>query len=459
MGLVREPASDSAAGALPQSDRRFTHRDVLIVAVPIMLSNATTPLIGFVDAGVVGQLGAAHLIGAVAVAANIFSLVYWAFGFLRMGTTGLTAQALGAGNRSEIAANVYRAGLIAVTAGCTLVVLQWPIATLALAMAGASGEVDAGARTYIEIRIWSAPAALLNFALLGWFIGLGRAGLAFLIQLLLNGVNVALSFLFVMGLKLSVAGVGYAALTAEVLAAGVGIMLAQRELARLEARASRAEVLDLERLKRVLAVNGDIMIRTLGALLAFFFFAAQGARSGDVTLAANALLQSTAAICVYLLDGFAFAAEALVGQAIGASSLSRFREAVRLSTIWAAGVGLILSAILWLAGPTTLLLLTTSAEVRAEALTYLPWAALTPILGVWCFQLDGIFIGATRTADMRNMMLVSVCIFLGAWALLAPAYGNHGLWAAVSIFYVARAATLLARYPVLVREVFWRAAT
>ena len=438
--------------------RPIGHREVVAIALPIMLSNATVPLIGFADTVVVGQLGQAHLIGAVAIGATIFNFLYWGFGFLRMGTTGLTAQALGAQDGPEVAANLHRALLIALAAGLAMIAAQSLIAWAAFQIMGASEAVEHAARTYFEIRIWAAPAGLINFALLGWFIGLGRAGLAFAIQIFLNIVNVFLAVLFVIGLELDIPGVGAAALLAEWSAAILGLMLARADLVRRGASAPLNRVLDVARMKRTFQVNTDIMIRTLCALAAFVFFMAQGARAGDVTLAANAVLNSITMVAIYLLDGFAFAAESLVGRSIGARTQSRFREAVLVSTVWAGGTGVLLTLGIWFTGPLIVEFMTTSADVRSAAREYLIWAALMPIVGVWCFQLDGIFIGATRTADMRNMMILSVLIFFAVWSVLQPLYGNHGLWASMLVFNVVRALTLLARFPALERASFQRSA-
>lgn len=436
------------------SARPIGHRDVVTIALPIMISNATVPLIGFVDTVVVGQLGEAYLIGGVAVGATIFSYLYWVFGFLRMGTTGLTAQALGAQDGAEIAANFYRALLIAGAAGAAMIAAQSLIALIAFYVMGASEAVEDAAHTYFAIRIWAAPAGLINFALLGWFIGMGRAGLAFVIQIFLNILNMLLAVLFVVGLKLGVAGVGAAALIAEWAATVLGLYLASAILVRGGYKAHLGQVLDIPRLRRTFQVNTDIMIRTALALTVVVLFTAQGARSGDVILAANAVLNSITMVAIYLLDGFAFAAESLVGRSIGARAQERFREAVRLSTAWAAMTGALLSLVIWFAGPLIIDFMTTGADVRVAAREYLAWAALLPIIGVWCYQLDGIFIGATRTADMRNMMLLSVLIFFAVWAVLQPLYANHGLWASMLTFNVARALSLLARFPALERAAF-----
>lgn len=444
MATLSAPASNPSA-------RPLGHRDVLLIAVPIIFSNVTTPLIGFVDTVVIGRLGVAHLIGGVAVGAVLFNMLYWGFGFLRMGTTGLTAQAVGANNRSEVAAILFRSVLIAVTLGVVLTALQVPVISLALYLLGGSDEVRTTAQTYFDIRIWAAPAGLLNFALLGWFIGLGRAMRAFYIQLFLNGMNMTLAALFVLGLGFGVRGVASAALIAEISAAILGLWLAGRELKQRGAGASVMHTLDRRELRRAFVVNSDIMIRTFCVLTVTGVFVASGAGAGDVTLAANHVLQNLLHICIYFLDGFAFAVEALVGQAIGARIYARFNRAVRLCTLWAAIFSLVGASVYWFAGPHAIDFMTTNDAVRASARTYLVWAALAPILGVWCFLLDGIYIGATRTRDMRNMMLISLAAYLLACSILTAAFGNHGLWASLMVFYVARTTTLLWRYPALVR--------
>jgi len=431
---------------------RLRHRDVLAIALPMIFSNVTTPLIGAVDTAVIGQLGSAPLIGAVAVGATIFTFFYWAFGFLRMGTTGLTAQASGAARQREVLATLYRALLVAGAAGLAIIVLQGAIAAAAFTLMGASADVNTAARTYFDIRIWSAPAALVNYALVGWFIGLGRAGMAFRLQLLLNLTNIGLDALFVLGFGWGIAGVAAGTLIAETGAAVVGIAVALRAAEGVKLRAWR--VFNAGKLKRMIAVNGDIMIRTLGLLFAFSFFTAQGARSGDLILAANAVLMHFLSVSAYFLDGVAYATEALTGKAIGARDPKRFSAAVRLSSVWAAALSLATGAAFWLAGGAIIDVMTVNAAVRDVARDYLFWAALAPLIGVACFQLDGIFIGATRTRDMRNMMLISLAVYLGAWALLTPLLGNHGLWAALMVLFVVRALTLAWRFPALERAAF-----
>jgi MATE family multidrug resistance protein len=432
--------------------RTLGHRAVLAIAGPIMISNVSTPLLGVVDTAVVGQAPDPAYIGAVALGALVFNFVFWAFGFLRMGTTGLTAQALGAADAAELRASLGRAASIAAAVGIALVVLQWPIRETAFALLEGSPRVEGLARGYFDLRIWAAPATLLNYALLGWFIGLGRARMALALQLLLNFSNMALDAWFVLGWELGVQGVALGTLLAEVVAAATGLVIAARHLRQHGGGWDLGLLLAADRLRRTIAVNGDIMVRSLALIVAFVWFMAQGAKQGDEILAANAVLMHFIAVAAFFLDGLAFAAEALVGRAVGAAERTGLLAAARLTTWWAASVALAASAVFALLGPVIIDLLAADAGVRATARTYLPWAAFAPLIGVWCFQLDGIFIGATRTVQMRNAALASLAIFLTAWWALEP-FGNHGLWAALYVHYAARAATLFYCFPALVRAV------
>ncbi|HXV07514.1 MAG TPA: MATE family efflux transporter [Burkholderiales bacterium] len=428
------------------------HRAVLGIAGPIMISNVSTPLLGVVDTAVVGQAPDPAYIGAVALGALVFNFVFWGFGCLRMGTTGLTAQALGAGDAAELRASLGRAALIAAAVGAGLIALQWPIREAAFALLEGSPRVEDLARGYFDLRIWAAPATLLNYALLGWFIGLGRARIALALQLLLNFSNMALDAFFVLVLDMGVHGVALGTVLAETAAAAAGLSVAARHLRRFGGRWDRERLLAGDRLRRMIAVNGDIMVRSAALILAFVWFMAQGAKQGDEILAANAVLMHFIAVAAFFLDGLAFAAEALVGRAVGAAERAGLLAAARITTWWAAGVALLASIVFALLGPGIVDLLAVDEGVRATARAYLPWAAFGPLVGVWCFQLDGIFIGATRTAQMRNAGLASLAIFLAAWWALQP-FGNHGLWAALYVHYAARALTLLVCFPALVRAV------
>ncbi len=432
-------------------DGDLRSRHVLSIAIPMILSNVTVPLVGIADTAVVGQLGDPALIGGVSLGATLFSMLVWAFGFLRMGTTGLTAQAAGAGDQAEVAANLYRALVIAGAIGAFIFTVHVPAILWVLQLIGGSPQVQTSTADYFGVRILSAPATLANYAFAGWLIGMSRVSLAFLLQLFLNLINIGLAVIFVLMAGKGVKGAAMAAVFAEYAAAAAGLFIAMRLLE--ASPTTRAKVFDRRAFKKLLSVNGDIMIRTVCLLFAFTFFAAQGAKLGDVALAANSVLRSLSDLAAYVLDGFAFSAEVLVGHAIGAGSVPRFRQAVVLSSAWAAMLALLVSFAFWAGGVFLIEFMTTTPQVREAAGELLPWAVLTPLAGVACFQLDGIFIGATRTADMRNMMIVSMAVFFAAWAILTPAFGNNGLWASMIVFFFTRALTLGLRYPALEKEV------
>lgn len=437
----------------PQTSR-ITHRSVLAIAVPIMLSNVTEPMIGAVNAAVIGQLPQAYYIGAITVGALIFNFIFWGFSFLRIGTGGLTAQAAGANDPQELVAVLLRALIIAGIAGVALILLSPVIGTFSFKLIKGSPEVESHAATYFYIRVLSAPFALANYCLLGWFVGQARARTAFLIQIFLNLINAGLCFTFVMGLHMTSDGVALAALISEAAAALLGLAIALRRLKAMGARFDRARVFDRSKLIRTLAINRDIMIRTICLVFAFAWFTARGAKAGDVVVSANAVLMHFFDIAAYLVDGFAFATEALVGQAVGARDRTRFRDAMRLTWIWAWATGLLTFAIIWFGGPFFIDLMAVNPEVREVARHYLFWAALAPLVGVACFQYDGIFAGATQTADMRNMMMLSLAIYMLAWWWLEPAYGNTGLWLAMIVFFAARGVTFSLRMPALRRAAF-----
>ncbi|MCR8723152.1 MATE family efflux transporter [Frigidibacter sp. ROC022] len=429
----------------------ITHRRVLHIAMPIVLSNATVPILGAVDTGVIGQLGTAAPIGAVGVGAVVLTSVYWIFSFLRMGTTGLTGQAVGAGDRAEVAALLSRALMIGATAGLALIALQLPLFWAAFRVTPASAEVESLARSYMALRIWSAPAAIALFGVTGWLIAQERTRAVLVIQLWMNGLNIALDMWFVLGLDWGIRGVAAATFLAEWSGLAMALWLVRGAFATPEWR-DWARVFDAARLRRMALVNIDIMIRSLALLATLTSFMLLGARFGDVTLAANQILVQFLSITAYALDGFAFAAEAIVGQALGRRNRAELRRGALLTSGWGLAAVVLMSAAFWLWGGAIIDLMTTAEPVRAEARVYLPWMVASPLLGVAAWMLDGIFIGATRTRDMRNMMLLALLIYLAAVAALVPFFGNHGLWAAMMVSFLARAATLWAKYPGLERE-------
>ena len=428
----------------------ITHRRVLGIALPIVLSNATIPILGAVDTAVVGQLGLAAPIGAVGLGSVILASIYWIFSFLRMGTTGLVSQARGAGEAAETGALLTRALFLGAAAGLVFVAGQAAIFHGAFLLAPASPEVEGLARTYLGIRIWSAPAAISIYALTGWLIAMERARGVLALQLVMNGVNVVLDLVFVLGFGWGVAGVAAATLIAEWSGLAVGLWLCRSAFTGAQWR-DWARVFDPERLRRMAAVNRDILIRSVVLQASFTSFLFFGAGLGDVTLAANQVLLQFLAIGAYALDGFAFAAEALIGQTLGSRARGDLRRAALMTSEWGVGTALVLALAFLVLGPWLIDLMTTSPEVRAAARLYLPWLAAAPLVGIAAWMLDGIFIGATRTRDMRNAMLFSAAVYVVAvWGLVAG-FGNHGLWAALMVLNTTRGITLALRYPALER--------
>ncbi|ART99854.1 MATE family efflux transporter [Yoonia vestfoldensis] len=427
---------------------RLTHRRVLRIALPIVLANATVPLLGLVDTGVVGQLGAAAPIGAVGLGAVILTAVYWIFGFLRMGTTGLAAQASGAGDSDEVAALLSRALLIGFGAGAVLIAAQWPIFNGAFRLAPASAEVEALARDYMAIRIWSAPATIALYGITGWLIAQERTGAVLAIQLLMNGLNIGLDLVFVLGFDWGVAGVAWATFIAVWAGLVLGLWYCRDAFAGVAWRTA-ARVFDLIRLRRMAVVNSDIMIRSVLVQAIFVSFLFYGAGFGDVPLAANQILVQFLHLTAYALDGFAFAAEALVGKAAGARARGLLRRAAILTSLWGLGACAVMAVCFALFGGIMIDIMTTAAEVRAAARLYLPYVIVVPLAGVAAWMLDGIFIGATRTADMRNMMIVSAAVYFTSVIPLMALFGNHGLWLGMLISFVVRGVTLGLKYPAL----------
>ncbi len=430
----------------------ITHRRVLKIAIPILLANVTVPLLGAVDTAVVGQIPDAAPIAAVGVGAIILSAIYWVFGFLRMGTTGLTSQAAGRGEHGEVAALLTRALMIGLAGGVLFIVLQPLLFIGAFAVSPASAEVEGLASQYMQIRIWSAPAAIASYGISGWLIAQERTRAVLLIQLVTNGLNVGLDLLFVLSLGLGVAGVAWATFIAEWAGFAVGLWACRAAFA-VPAWRDWPRVFDREKLKRMAVVNTDILIRSLLLQGIFVSFLLLGGRFGNVTLAANQVLLQFIHIAGYALDGFAFAAEALVGQAYGARVLRDVRQATWLTTLWALGFGVAMALCFWLFGPAIIDVISKSPEVQLEARSYLPWVIAAPVMIVGLTQMDGIFIGATRSADMRNMMALAFVVYVVAVWALTPNLQNHGLWLALHISFVARAVTLGARYPALERSV------
>lgn len=438
-----------AAAAAPQP---LTHRRVLKIALPIVVSNATVPLLGIVDVGVVGQMGEAAPIGAVGIGAIILSSVFWIFGFLRMGTVGLVGQAEGAGDMAEVSAILTRALIIAGVGGMLLISAYPLIVFAAFSWGPTSPEVEELARQYLFIRIWTAPFAISVYALTGWLIAQERTGAVFAIQLIMNSINIALNFLFVLGFGWGVEGVALSTAIAEVIGAMVALWYCRAAFARPAWR-DWPRVFERARLIKMALLNVDILIRSALLVSMFTSFTFLGAQFGDVTLAANEVLIQFLYLTAYAMDGFAFAAETLIARAYGLKDPARVRRSAVLTSVWGLAICAAMGVAFWFGGPWLIDLLAKDAEVQATARQYLPWMAIAPLVGCAAWMLDGIFIGAARGRDMRNMMILSAIVYVIAAAVLIPALGNNGVWAALLISFAARGVTLGLRYPALERSV------
>ena len=417
-----------------------------------MVANLTTPLIGIVATIAIGRLGDPAQLGGMALTSVIFDSLFWLFAFLRMGTIALTAQALGAGETQEIRALLLRGLMVAAVTGVALIALQIPLNAMLVGAMGGSESVTRSARVYFGIRIWSAPLAFANYVVLGWLVGQARARLALVLQIAINLVNVAATAWLVLEAGNGIAGAAIAAVIAEAAGVALGVLIAWR-LMRGKPGISRATLFDRAKLMRMVALNRDIMIRTAAMIAVFLFFTAQGARAGDVILAANAVLNNFLMISAFFLDGLANAAEQLCGRACGARDRAAFSGAVRLVMLWGTGFALAVIAVFVLAGPSLIDAMTASANVRQAARDMLWFVALSPILAVFAFAYDGIFIGATWARDMRNLMMLSLLVFFAAWFSL-KSFGNAGLWGAMLVFYAARGGLQALRYPSLLRASF-----
>jgi MATE family multidrug resistance protein len=417
-----------------------------------MVANLTTPLIGIVSTIAIGRLGDATLLGGVAIASVIFDCLFWLFAFLRMSTVAFTAQALGAGETLELRALFVRGLVVAALIGTALIVLQVPLAAILLGAMGGSEGVTRAARAYFIIRIWSAPLALANYVVLGWLIGRARARLALAVQIAINLINMAATVLLVLVANAGISGAAIAALIAEAVGLLLGLLIARR-LTSGQPAIPRATLLDRDKLLRMFGVNRDIMIRTASLITVFLFFTAQGARAGDVTLAANAVLNNFLLVSAFFLDGLANAAEQLCGRAYGARDRPAFSGAVRRVMSWGFGFALGVTAIFAQFGPALIDLMTASAEVRHGARDYLPFVVASPLLAVFAFGFDGVYIGATWAREMRNLMMLSLVIFLAAWLGLRS-FGNAGLWAAFLVHYAARGGLQALRYPAMLKASF-----
>lgn len=433
-----------------------THRQVWAMAWPIILGNITVPLLGAVDTAVVGHLPEPYYIGAVAIGAMLFNYIYHLFNCLRMGTTGPTAQARGAGDHAEVRMMIARALLLAGVLGAAVIALQLPIIRFALWLINASTQVEHYAREYFLIRVWAMPAVLGSYAIMGWLYGLRNVRTPLLIQVFVNILNIVLALLFVFVFHWDVPGVAAASLIAEYAGLLLGlysVWRALRELPRENSSGKPTRLLDPVQLKRMVAINGDIVLRTVCVVSVLGFFMAKSAELGDVQLAANQVLHHFLIFTSYALDGVAYAAEAILGESVGRRDRAAFLRDKHVVFLWSGVVGVINITIYAVAGPAIIALMTSIPEVRAAAANYLWWPVLMPLASVWAYTYDGVYLAATRTRIMRNTVMASFVLFLIVLYTLMPLIGNAGLWIAVMGFLAGRGVLLHVFFPRVLRTI------
>lgn len=431
-----------------------THRHFLALALPLTLATITTPVLGAVDTAVVGYLDSPHYLGGVAVAALIFNTLYWLFGFLRVSTSGFTAQAAGRSSASDMNILFARPLLLAALIGSFFIVFQLPIREAAFALLQPPAQVAAQADAYFGYRIWGAPFALMQYVVIGWLVGSSKVNIALLLQLGANVLNMGLDVLFVFYIGMGAAGVGLATLIAEVsaAAAGLGYILWKTRMPFSLFRSG--SLWKKEPLLHMLRVNRDLFIRTFCLLAVFAWFTSSGARFGEVTLAANAILFQIHFIMAYFFDGLSNAGSITSGRAIGRQNKPLLSKAMKIGMVWSAAVAAAATAVMLLAGPSIVGWFTSIIEVQETAGEYSIWVVWFPAAGFAGLQLYGFFIGATQTAPIRNSLIYSMIVFFIIWWAALPVLGNHGLWLAFIMFSLSRSLILAAYVPRLLRDSF-----
>lgn len=419
------------------------NKQILRLAIPNIISNLSVPLLGAVDTAVVGHLEHVYYLGAIAVGSIIFDFIFWGFGFLRMGTTGLVAQAFGAGKERETRIILFRVLSVAAAASFFILLLQYPIIKISLVLVNATPEVETYTQLYYSIRIFAAPATLALFSINGWFLGMQNSTYPMLITVILNVFNIILNLLFVLYYDMNVAGVAWGSLIASYLALIFAVILYKGKYAGIKLRVSISEILDPNELPKFFSVNRDIFIRTLCLIFSYAFFIAKSAESGNIILAANTILLQLWYISAYGVDGFAFAAESLVGKFKGANDFEKLKESVKWTMGWGLSLGLLVSMIYFLFGKSIITIFTDKPEVIEAGLVVIIWTVFAPLINSICFVWDGIYIGATATAAMRNSMLIAtILVFVPVYFIAEPILGVHALWMSMAAFMIVRGITL-----------------
>ncbi|RBP87362.1 MATE family multidrug resistance protein [Cytobacillus firmus] len=430
------------------------HREYLVLAIPLIISGISTPILGAVDTAVVGRIPDPASIGGVAIGAVIFNTMYWLLGFLRVSTSGFTAQAEGANNQNEMVLSLLRPMILAILFGLFFIILQGPILAIALSLIGGSEAVSFFASSYFSVRIWGAPFILLSYVIMGWLIGMGKVRLALATQIWMNALNIILDLVFVLELGMGVKGVAYATLIAEISAVVLGAWLLYLTNREKLANIKLSMLLETGPILKMMKVNRDLFLRTVCLLTMTLIFTSIGASMGEVTLAANAILLQIHYIIAYLFGGFANASSILVGRAIGGVNFFLYKRAYTLSAQWGLGSAILLSLIVLIFGESIIASFTTITEVKAMSEDFLVWMLVFPIFGFWGLQLEGIFSGATEAKSIRDSIGLSLIIFLIALWVLVPHYENHGLWIAFVVFSLFRSFFLSLFIPKLTRKKF-----
>jgi len=428
---------------------------VLAIAAPVVLSNATVPIQGAIDTAIIGNLGSAFALAGVGIGAEMFAILFTSFNFLQLGCSGQSAQALGAGNYGRVLNTLLRTLVIAACIALVLIVFQTPLLWLGLSIFEGGAETEAVAAQYFNIRIWGAPFELANYALLGWFTGQELTNRLFQHQLVITLSNIALSLTLAVGFEMGITGVAVATVIANGLGLTFALWVARRRKSAIAPEGwniNWPRIFEASELWRVMAMNRDIFIRTALLTVGFAWILRLGSLQGDETLAANVVLWQFFILASYGLDGFAMAAETLVGQARGSGDAKALRQAAVISSLWSGALAVAVALLFVALSGTIIDTLTNVESVRTLARDYVLWAALVPAVGFAAFQLDGIFIGATETGLMRNAMLASAAVYFPASWLLAEAFGNHGVWGSIYLFLALRTISLLWLYPELERR-------
>ncbi len=421
------------------------NRRILRLAIPNIVTNITIPLLAMVDLGLMGHLGSVKYVGAVALGGMIFSFLFWAFGFLRMGTSGFTAQAYGQRNFAEAGNVLIRAVVTAIGGGLFLILLQWPLSRAAFSLVNGSIEVETMAKAYFNIRIYAAPATLFIYAIIGWFIGMQNARLPMILAISVNLLNVGLSLLFIKVLGMGSNGVAWANVISQYGGLLLGLFLLSFYWPKIGKYIKLTEALNRKAFIRFIHVNKDIFIRTLCLIFTLSFFTTQSANTSDTILAVNTLLFQFFYFFSYFVDGFAYAAEALSGRYIGSGDRTMLTKVIRRLFIWGGGIALAFTLIFLVSGGLILRLLTNDPVTILAAQPYMFWVVLVPVITFAAFIWDGIYVGATASKAMRNsMLIITTLIFLPAYYLLKPVLGNNGLWLAMMLFMGARGILLSA---------------